>query len=289
MSKARVVPLKMITVPRLELSPATASVRLDKMIKRELGMTVDRTFFRTDSTSFCIWSFGERVFSVTSTKKFWIIRTNSVVCNFLANCISCRRRLAPVCSQKMADLSEEGVPPDSLRSVMLGSTSLAHLWWSKEEVKWRGMALFSRVWRSDPSTSKSRTRLIQIPLQTLFAVSLREEASLCWWGLMVGPISSAGEKELRTCIQKWNRQRIREYLLQQLVRWIFNPPSSVAPRWYLGTVYKNYSQDPERSSQWTDPEWWRVADSHVRGGGGYKWSTHHEGFWRFQRLRSAFP
>ena len=129
MSKARVVPLKMITVPRLELSPATVSGRLDKMIKRELGMTVDRTFFRTDSTSFCIWSFGERVFSVTSTKKFWIIRANSVVCNFLANCISCRRRLAPVCSQKMADLSEECVPPaDSLRSVMLGSTSLAHLW-----------------------------------------------------------------------------------------------------------------------------------------------------------------
>ena len=26
------------------------------------------------------------------------------------------------------------------------------------------------------------------------------------------------------------------------------PASSVAPRWYLGTVYKNYSQDPERSS-----------------------------------------
>ena len=62
-------PLKRITVPRLKLSPATVSVRLDKMIKRELGMTVDRTFFRTDSTSFCIWSFGERVCSVTSTKK----------------------------------------------------------------------------------------------------------------------------------------------------------------------------------------------------------------------------
>ena len=60
---------KRVTVPRLELSPATVSVRLDKMIKRELGMTVDRTFFRTDSTSFCTWSFGERVCSVTSTKK----------------------------------------------------------------------------------------------------------------------------------------------------------------------------------------------------------------------------
>jgi len=33
-------------------------------------------------------------------------------------------------------------------------------------------------------------------------------------------------KELRTCIQKWNRQRIRECLLQQVVRWIFNPPAA---------------------------------------------------------------
>ena len=32
-SKARVIPLKRITIPRLELSPATISVRLDKMIK----------------------------------------------------------------------------------------------------------------------------------------------------------------------------------------------------------------------------------------------------------------
>ena len=51
MSKTRVVPQERITIPRLELSPATVSVRLDKMIKRELRMTVERTFFWTDSTS----------------------------------------------------------------------------------------------------------------------------------------------------------------------------------------------------------------------------------------------
>ena len=51
MSKARVVPLKKITIPRLELSAATVSVRLDKMIKRELIVAVDRSFFWTDSTS----------------------------------------------------------------------------------------------------------------------------------------------------------------------------------------------------------------------------------------------
>ena len=51
MSKARVVPLKRITIPRLELSAATVSVRLDKMIKRELELAVDRSFLWTDSTN----------------------------------------------------------------------------------------------------------------------------------------------------------------------------------------------------------------------------------------------
>ena len=49
MSKARVVPLKKITIPRLELSTATVSVRLDKMITRELKLAVDRSFFSNRS------------------------------------------------------------------------------------------------------------------------------------------------------------------------------------------------------------------------------------------------
>ena len=36
----------------------------------------------------------------------------------------------------------------------------------------------------------------------------------------------SGKKELGTCIQKWNRQRIHEYLLQKEVQWIFNPPAA---------------------------------------------------------------
>ena len=36
----------------------------------------------------------------------------------------------------------------------------------------------------------------------------------------------SGEKELFTRIQKWNTQRIHEYLLQQEVRWIFNLPAA---------------------------------------------------------------
>ena len=34
----------------------------------------------------------------------------------------------------------------------------------------------------------------------------------------------SAEKELREEIAKWNQQQIHEYLLQQSVRWTFNPP-----------------------------------------------------------------
>ena len=49
-AKARVAPLKKITIPRLELAAATLSVRLVTMVKRELHFQIDRVMFWTDST-----------------------------------------------------------------------------------------------------------------------------------------------------------------------------------------------------------------------------------------------
>jgi hypothetical protein len=49
--KSRVTPLKVISIPRLELSAATLSVRLDNMVRRELDLHVSKSLFWTDSTS----------------------------------------------------------------------------------------------------------------------------------------------------------------------------------------------------------------------------------------------
>ncbi|CAC5375223.1 unnamed protein product [Mytilus coruscus] len=51
MGKARVTPLKTITVPRLELTAATVAVRTNKMLLNELEITIDRCIFWTDSMS----------------------------------------------------------------------------------------------------------------------------------------------------------------------------------------------------------------------------------------------
>ena len=49
--KARVAPVKTVTVPRLELAAATVAVRLGAVVKRELEIPVDSVTFWTDSTT----------------------------------------------------------------------------------------------------------------------------------------------------------------------------------------------------------------------------------------------
>ncbi|KAL9986036.1 hypothetical protein ACROYT_G000097 [Oculina patagonica] len=51
-AKSRLVPLKQVTIPRLELSAATVSVRLDKVLKSELELPLTKkSIFWTDSMS----------------------------------------------------------------------------------------------------------------------------------------------------------------------------------------------------------------------------------------------
>lgn len=51
MGKARVAPLKQITMPRLELQAATLASKMDKMLRRELQLQLEPSVLWTDSQS----------------------------------------------------------------------------------------------------------------------------------------------------------------------------------------------------------------------------------------------
>lgn len=51
MGKARVAPLKPVTIPHLELTAATMAGHMDRMLRRELDLNLAGSVFWTDSTA----------------------------------------------------------------------------------------------------------------------------------------------------------------------------------------------------------------------------------------------
>lgn len=51
LAKSRLAPIKSVTIPRLELTAATLSIRLDNVIRRELELPLGESVFWTDSTT----------------------------------------------------------------------------------------------------------------------------------------------------------------------------------------------------------------------------------------------
>ena len=79
MGKSRLTPLKPMTIPRLELSAATVSVRVDMMLERELDISAADTTFWTDSTSVVRYVENEdKRFHVFVANKIAVIRERSV-------------------------------------------------------------------------------------------------------------------------------------------------------------------------------------------------------------------
>ena len=79
MGKSRVSPLKPVTIPRMELSAAVLSTRLDRMIRQEIELPISDSFYWTDST--CVLRYianSERRYKTFVANRVAAIREQSI-------------------------------------------------------------------------------------------------------------------------------------------------------------------------------------------------------------------
>ena len=82
-AKSRLTPLKTISIPRLELSAATVSIRLDKMMRKELELPIDVSHFWTDSTTVLKYIHNEdKRFHTFVANRIVVVRDDSDPCQW---------------------------------------------------------------------------------------------------------------------------------------------------------------------------------------------------------------
>ena len=77
LGKSRVLPLKHITVPRLELAAATLLVKVDKMLRKELHMDLNPSVFWTDSQTVLKYGNDYTRFKTYVANRVSLIRDNN--------------------------------------------------------------------------------------------------------------------------------------------------------------------------------------------------------------------
>ena len=178
--------------------------------------------------------------------KFWVIHANSVVRKLLAKCFDCRQMQALVWSghQKMADLPEE--------RVLYGQPPFRHVWIDffgpflvkpgRSQVKRYGCiftCLNIRAVHIEVAHSLGTDPFLHVLCRF---IARRGKPLLVRTGNSSNFVS--GDKEIRAHILQWNTQRIQEYLLQQDVCWMLNPPLDHTTV-VLGTMYPHHVEDLE--------------------------------------------
>ena len=156
--------------------------------------------------------------------KFWILRARTAVRRAVIDCFDCKRRQAPLGKQKMADLPTDRVTPAKPPFTFVGIDCFGPFLVRRGRslVKRYGV-LFTcmsiRAIHLEVSQSLDTDSFINAMRRFIARRGQPEEVRSDNGGNFV-----RGEKELREAIEGWNQHKIGEFLLQQNVKWIFNPP-----------------------------------------------------------------
>ena len=157
-------------------------------------------------------------------QRYWIIRGRQTVRKILNQCISCKKRQTPM-AQRLADLPKDRTTPLKLPFTYIGVDCFGpfELRRGCTTVK-RYSILFTflsiRTIHLEVTISLHTGSLI-IALHRF--VPRRGHPEKIWSDN--GGNFVKGERKLREAVKQWNQSQIHNFLLQQNVKWTFNPPT----------------------------------------------------------------
>ena len=150
----------------------------------------------------------------------------------LTKCYRCRKREAPFCEQKIADLPKDRLVPDRPPFTIVGVDCFGLFHVHRN----RSLVIFTCM----------TTRAVHIEI----AHSLDTDSFLLALRLFIarrgqvqelrsdnGTNFTSGERELRESIQAWNHDKMHEQMLQRNIKWSFNPPYGSHHGVFFGTVH----------------------------------------------------
>ena len=131
MGKARLAPIKAVTIPRLELTAATVSVRLGEILKKELDEAFDTVQYHTDSVTVLRYISNEQ-------KRFQV---------FVANRVQTIRNLSDPSQWKYVD-TKENPADDASRGLDAQALSEQQRWLRGPRFLWQP----EKDWPTQPSS-----------------------------------------------------------------------------------------------------------------------------------------
>jgi hypothetical protein len=157
--------------------------------------------------------------------RYWVIHGSRAVRKVLSSCTAWRRRQAPPGRQKMANLPEDRVTPGKPPFSFVGIDFFGALYVKRgrTEVKRYGClftCLSIRAIHIEITHSLDTNSFMNALRRFIARRGRPEEIRSDNGGNLV-----SGQREIQACISDWNQGRIHEYLLQQNIRWVFNPPT----------------------------------------------------------------
>lgn len=186
LAKARVAPLKKTTIPRLELTAATAGVRINKMVLKELEYDVNEEFFWTDSTIVLSYIFNE-------AKRFLTFVANRVTTIREGSELSQWRFIKG--DENPADDPSRGLPVDKFLTKEEWFKGPNFLW--KERSHWPKQPTITQVSDDDPEVKKSVAAIV-LPMDSFldelierFSSWNRLRTTVAWLLVLKGALRNA--------------------------------------------------------------------------------------------------